>query len=161
MAASPEPALRARVSTRETAESDGTEAAPIRCEDAGMKKYLFIMANEGHKWGGSEPLWAGAAEKVARRGNEVRGSVKDWRGHVRSAANGVDLIVISQGSNDDGLLLIEAARLTGRRYAIVSQSAVVYWWPSDDFAERLKKVYEDASAAYFVSQSNLELSQRQ
>src|ERR1700730_7062210 len=43
-----------------------------------MKRYLFIMAQEGHRWGGSELLWSSAAEHLARRGNEVRVSVKNW-----------------------------------------------------------------------------------
>jgi glycosyltransferase involved in cell wall biosynthesis len=81
--------------------------------------------------------------------------------HVADTGRGVDLAVISQGSNDDGLLLIEAARARGLKYAIVSHSAVVYWWPSDEIAERLAKVYDAASAAYFVSQANVELSRRQ
>src|SRR5215475_10353589 len=144
-----------------------------------MRKYLFIMANEGHRWGGSEPLWSAAAEQLAKSGNDVRVSVKDWGdpvpqverlreagcrifyrddrlppffkrqirrlfpgperrlGHVREAGKGVDLVVISQGSNDDGLVWIEAARDADLKYAIVSQSAVVYWWPSDEFAARL------------------------
>src|ERR1700719_1932155 len=108
-----------------------------------MRKYLFIMANEGHPWGGSELLWSAAAERLSRRGNEVRVSVKDWGdsvpqiqhlqstgcrifyrrpptfirrqaerifplpeyslAHVRAAGLGVDLVVISQGSNADGL----------------------------------------------------------
>jgi glycosyltransferase involved in cell wall biosynthesis len=168
-----------------------------------MAKYLFIMANEGNRWGGSEPLWSKAAEKLARRGNEVRVSAKDWgepvpeverlreagcqifyrndslppfftrqirrifpkpefhRGHVQAAASGVDLIVISQGANWDGLLWIEAAQATGRNYALIAQSAVVYWWPDDDFAKRVAKGYENARATYFVSQANLELSRKQ
>jgi glycosyltransferase involved in cell wall biosynthesis len=167
-----------------------------------MRKYFFIMANEGHRWGGSEHLWSAAAERLARRGNEVRVSAKDWgdrvpevealRGagcrifyrkspapfltrasrkvlrmaeyrfdHVADAGRGVDLVVISQGTNDDGLLLIEAARSRGLKYAILSHSAVVYWWPSDELADRLAKVYDAASAAYFVSQANVELSRRQ
>ena len=43
-----------------------------------MKKYFFIMAQEGLPWGGSEPLWSSAAEHLVRRGHEVRVSVKDW-----------------------------------------------------------------------------------
>jgi len=168
-----------------------------------MRKYLFIMANEGHQWGGSEPLWSEAAEKLARQGNEVRVSAKDWGervpqierlriagcqifyrknplprfltrqvrkifpkpeyrvGHVRSVGNGTDLIVISQGANWDGLEWIEAARAAGRRYAIISQGAGDLWWPDDDTADRVAACYEDASAAYFVSQANVELSRRQ
>lgn len=168
-----------------------------------MKKYLFIMAQEGLPWGGSEPLWSSAAENLARQGNEVRVSVKDWgrpipqierlraagcvvfkreykippffrrqihkifppvpyrEAHLRSVANGVDLIVISQGDNSDGLDWIEATRATGSKYAIIAQSAVVYWWPADERAERLADVYENASGAYFVSQAVLDISRRQ
>src|ERR1017187_5615688 len=56
-----------------------------------MRKYLFIMAQVGPGGGGSEPLGSSAAEHLARRGNEVRVSVKDWGTpvpqieHLRSA----------------------------------------------------------------------------
>src|SRR5579875_2505152 len=42
-----------------------------------MKKYLFI-SYEGHPSGGSEFLWRAAAERLARHGNQVRVSTKDW-----------------------------------------------------------------------------------
>ena len=41
-------------------------------------KFVFITAMEGTPWGGSESLWAGAAEKLARRGAQVSVSIKDW-----------------------------------------------------------------------------------
>jgi glycosyltransferase involved in cell wall biosynthesis len=166
-----------------------------------MKKYLFIMAQEGHKWGGSEPLWSSAAEHLARRGNEVRVSVKDWgtlvpqiehlrsvgcqifyrrlpsfisrqikkivpnrpysHAHVRAVGKGVDLVVISQTSNTDGLQWMEASAAVGYKYVAIAQSAVVYWWPTDDIAERLSECYDNASGAYFVSQAILDLTRRQ
>jgi glycosyltransferase involved in cell wall biosynthesis len=168
-----------------------------------MKKYLFIMAQVGHPWGGSEPLWSSAAEHLVRSGNEVRISVKDWgkpvqeiehlraagcqifsrvyrlpsffvrqfyrvfppteyeTAHLRKAANGVDLVVISQGANFDGLNWMEKARHAGHKYVVIAQSAVIYWWPDDDTAARLSKAYEGASCAYFVSQANVDLSRRQ
>lgn len=167
-----------------------------------MAKYLFIMANEGHRWGGSEPLWAGAAERLAKRGNEVRVSVRSWGDpvpqieHLKAAGcqifyrrnyppffyrhvrrffplrdykqtelrrmmDGVDRVVISQGDNVDGLPWMEAARAADYRYAVIAQSAVVYWWPDDGVAERLAKAYEEASGAYFVSQAVLDLSRLQ
>jgi glycosyltransferase involved in cell wall biosynthesis len=43
-----------------------------------MHRFLFIAANPWDSWGASELLWSAAAEKLARRGNEVRVSVKDW-----------------------------------------------------------------------------------
>jgi glycosyltransferase involved in cell wall biosynthesis len=44
----------------------------------GPRKIVFISAMEGFSWGGSEHLWSGAAEKLARRGVQVSVSVKDW-----------------------------------------------------------------------------------
>jgi glycosyltransferase involved in cell wall biosynthesis len=70
-------------------------------------------------------------------------------------------VVISQGANFDGLEWMEAARDLGYKYAVISQSAVVYWWPDDSSAERLNAAYGKASAAYFVSQANIELSRWQ
>jgi glycosyltransferase involved in cell wall biosynthesis len=164
-------------------------------------KFLFVAANEGAKWGGSEVLWSSAAAKLAKRGAEVRVSVPDWggavpqverlrsagclifyrrppsflrrvlrkfwplpnsaRSHVRSVGNGMDLVVISQGNNTDGLRWMEHSRAAGYRYAVIAQCASEAWWPDDDIAERLSASYESASRAYFVSQANLDLSRRQ
>lgn len=41
----------------------------------------------GHSWGGSEALWGGAAEKLARRGLDVRASVEKWTGPVPEIEN--------------------------------------------------------------------------
>jgi len=43
-----------------------------------MRKIVFIAANEFHPWGGSEVLWAAAAERLAQRGIQVTISAKDW-----------------------------------------------------------------------------------
>jgi glycosyltransferase involved in cell wall biosynthesis len=56
---------------------------------------------------------------------------------------------------------MEAASVVGRKYAAIAQSAVVYWWPDDDRAERLAQSYENATAAYFVSQGILDISRQQ
>lgn len=166
-----------------------------------MGKYLFIGAIEGDKWGGSEPLWTGAAERLVRGGNEVRVSTKDWgepvpqverlrsagcrifgrrpptlparvarrifrlpeyaRRHLLSAGKSTDLIVISQGLNNEGLTWMEAARAAGCKYAVIAQGAAEQRWPPDDDAERLAAGYENAIATYFVSQANVDLCRRQ
>lgn len=43
-----------------------------------MRKVAFITSNEWVPWGGSEVLWAAAAEKLARRGVRICVSVLDW-----------------------------------------------------------------------------------
>lgn len=83
------------------------------------------------------------------------------RVQLRSAADGVDLAVISQGSIEDGLWWMEAARSEGLKYAVIIQGASDLWWPDDDQAARLAASYEGAACAYFVSQANLDLCRRQ
>ncbi|MGC1546585.1 MAG: glycosyltransferase family 4 protein, partial [Candidatus Acidiferrales bacterium] len=79
------------------------------------------------------------------------------RHHVTEIGAGADLIVISQGGSFDGVPWMEAARAEGLKYAVISQSANVQWWPTDDVGERLAECYEGACAAHFVSEANLAL----
>src|SRR6266436_1471763 len=81
--------------------------------------------------------------------------------HVRTLGDGVQLVVISQGSNTDGLAWMESARAAGHKYVVIAHSAAAYWWPNDDLAERLAQAYRNAVSAYFVSQATLDLNQRQ
>jgi glycosyltransferase involved in cell wall biosynthesis len=166
-----------------------------------VSKFLFIATNEWAPWGGSELLWSQAAAKLARRGNEVLVSVKDWGKavpqieqlrsagcrifyrrapsfisrqvrkifplpeyalkHIRGVGDGVDLVVISQGINSDGLPWMEAAKAAGRRYAVIAQAVHDYYWPMEDMVDRQAAAYEGASRAYFVSQGNVDVSRRQ
>ena len=79
------------------------------------------------------------------------------RHHVNEIGAAADLTVISQGGSYDGITWMEAARAEGLRYAVITQSANEEWWPIDSVGEQLAACYEGASAAYFVSQSNLDL----
>src|SRR5271163_1767702 len=83
------------------------------------------------------------------------------RFHVREAAMGADLVVISQGGNTDGLPWMEDVRAVGCKYAVIAQGAIPHWWPDDSTSERLTESYERASATYFVSQAILDSSRRQ
>jgi glycosyltransferase involved in cell wall biosynthesis len=98
---------------------------------------------------------------VARLARKILPLADYSRAHVRSAGSGVDLVVISQGANFDGLLWMEAVRSVGLRYVVLAQGAAEQWWPPDDDAERQAEGYESASASYFVSQANVSLSRRQ
>src|SRR6266481_5326578 len=54
------------------------------------------------------------------------------RAHVAVAGDGVDLVVISQGDNMDGLGWMEVAGAAGLKYAVIAQVAAQEWWPNDD-----------------------------
>jgi glycosyltransferase involved in cell wall biosynthesis len=56
---------------------------------------------------------------------------------------------------------MEAARAAGCNYVVIAQGAAEQRWPRDDDAERLATGYENATAAYFVSQANIDLCRRQ
>jgi glycosyltransferase involved in cell wall biosynthesis len=81
--------------------------------------------------------------------------------HVRSAANGVDLVVISQGGNIDGLPWMERVQAIGRKYVVIVEGGSDLWWPDDRLAERLALSYENAARAYCVSHATLDLCRRQ
>lgn len=81
--------------------------------------------------------------------------------HVSLASRSAELIVISQGNTIDALPWMEACRSEGLKYAVVSQCADEQWWPPDDGADRLAECFEQSSRAYFVSNANLALVQRQ
>jgi glycosyltransferase involved in cell wall biosynthesis len=81
--------------------------------------------------------------------------------HVRRIGTGADLIVISQGGNQDGLPWMEAARSCAFRYATIVQSVAEHWWPGDELAKRFADVYEGALSTFFVSEANLALTRRQ
>jgi glycosyltransferase involved in cell wall biosynthesis len=83
------------------------------------------------------------------------------RRHVRSVGSGVDLVVISQGGNQDGLRWMEQVQKAGLKHAVIAESAPEASCPDDQTAERLAKAYEGAVRAYFVSQATLKSSRRQ
>jgi glycosyltransferase involved in cell wall biosynthesis len=83
-----------------------------------------------------------------------------WK-DVRKVGSGADLLVVSQGGSNDGLLWMEAAKLLGIPYVVIVQNASEQWWPADWEAERLAACYEGARAAYFVSEANLALTRQQ
>jgi glycosyltransferase involved in cell wall biosynthesis len=72
-----------------------------------------------------------------------------------------DLVVICQGSNQDGIDWMETCTAGGQKYATVSQAATETLWPPDDLAERLGKGFSNAKQNYFISQNNLKLTIKQ
>jgi glycosyltransferase involved in cell wall biosynthesis len=72
-----------------------------------------------------------------------------------------DLVVVSQGGNFDGDLLAEVCRRLQLPYALISQKASDLYWPADVRVPRVRRMYAEARAAFFVSQHNLRLTEQQ
>lgn len=77
------------------------------------------------------------------------------------ARSGGDLIVISQGTNHDGLADATACRKLKLPYVLIVQKATELYWPRDSTLERLRTVFQDALACYFVSDHNRRLTEEQ
>ncbi len=72
-----------------------------------------------------------------------------------------DLVVLSQGGNFDGLVLAMVCRRMKRRFVLISQKAADLYWPPDLRRDRVRTVYTEAAAAYFVSEHNRRLTEEQ
>lgn len=69
--------------------------------------------------------------------------------------------LISQGINFDGLGYAYACKFLNIPYAIVSQKAVDFYWPTPGDRPMMTKIFEEAKACYFVSKHNLTLTEEQ
>ena len=86
------------------------------------------------------------------------GPKRDFR---RPANIRPDLVVISQGDNNDGLACMTFCREAALPYVVIVQSNSESWWPRDDDARDLANGYRAARKVCCVSRSNLELLERQ
>ena len=72
-----------------------------------------------------------------------------------------DLVVISQGTNYDGILLAEVCRRLGLRYVLLSQKASDLYWPPDNRSSLMRRVYRGALECHFVAEHNRRLTEEQ
>ena len=72
-----------------------------------------------------------------------------------------DLVVLSQGGNQDGHLMGELCRRMKVPYALVVQKATDMYWPEDRRLPRLRAMYAEAAASLFVSEHNRRLTEEQ
>lgn len=72
-----------------------------------------------------------------------------------------ELAVVSQGSNFDGLALINACRAANTPYVIICQKAADNCWPCDQDRDSMKNAFVDARRVYFVSEHNRSLTELQ
>ncbi len=71
------------------------------------------------------------------------------------------LCVVSQGVNFDGVHFAEVCRKLELKYVIVSQKAVDFFFPPDEYRPIIRSTYQSAVKCFFVSQHNLDLTQQQ
>ena len=72
-----------------------------------------------------------------------------------------ELVVVSQGANFDGHLWMNACLSLSIPYACVAHNAIPWAWPDDQILDSLRTAYWNARKAYFVSNHNLTLTERQ
>jgi glycosyltransferase involved in cell wall biosynthesis len=72
-----------------------------------------------------------------------------------------DLVVLSQGGNQDGLFLADVVRRLKLPYVLIMQKAADLYWPTDKRRARLRPIYQTARACYFVSGHNRRLTEEQ
>ncbi len=72
-----------------------------------------------------------------------------------------DFVIVSQGSNFDGVPWMLECKRRNIPYAVIAQMAAEFDWPAQDIAGPAGEAYTSAKRACFVSQGNLELTQKQ
>ena len=72
-----------------------------------------------------------------------------------------DLVVVSQGTNSNGLFILKRLRQRNLPYAIVCQKATELYWPIDSDLADMRQDFGQALACYFVSRHNLRLTEEQ
>ena len=72
-----------------------------------------------------------------------------------------DLVLVSQGTNLDGLLAGKRVRRRGLRYGILVHKAAAYDWPISEIYEELRAYYRGARFCLFVSEANRALTEEQ
>lgn len=73
----------------------------------------------------------------------------------------VKLVLISQGTNFDGLGYAYVCMQLGIPYVIVSHKAIDFYWPYVEYREGMRQVLTHAKACYFVSEHNKRLTEEQ
>jgi glycosyltransferase involved in cell wall biosynthesis len=97
--------------------------------------------------------------RLTRRGPAQRAIRPLLRTHLTNL--NPDLVVVSQGTNFDGLAYSDLCRISGHPYVIISQKAIDYLWPSDTDRIVMRSAFQTALRCYFVSQHNFHLTECQ
>lgn len=85
----------------------------------------------------------------------TQGKAEQWL--VRQLASGAakpDLVLVSQGNDHSCLPWLEALQAAGLRTAVVTHGIISSDWPNDRVAERLRRVFHQVAASFWVSRGN-------
>ncbi len=72
-----------------------------------------------------------------------------------------DLVIVCQGSNQDGLDWMTICVKNNIQYISLTQAASEAFWPIDEQAEKMSVCYHNARKNFFVSLRNLKLTEKQ
>jgi glycosyltransferase involved in cell wall biosynthesis len=72
-----------------------------------------------------------------------------------------DLVIVSQGGIDDGVVWLEFCHCAGLPSVSVVQANNEQWWPADNLRNEMSSGYRSARKVFCVSRHNLELLERQ
>ncbi|HEY0312502.1 MAG TPA: glycosyltransferase family 4 protein [Allosphingosinicella sp.] len=72
-----------------------------------------------------------------------------------------DLVILSQGGNQDGWLLGSVCRRLNLPYVVVSQKASDLYWPDDAWLPWVQALYTGAVHCFFVAEHNRRLTEEQ
>lgn len=96
------------------------------------------------------PLWRRIASRAMPLGNP---DIAGWLADVRP-----ELAVISQGGSVDGHAWMEACRRQGVPYILIVHLSTDSLWPDPMLVELVRPFYEAASAVFFVSENNRQVT---
>ena len=88
-------------------------------------------------------------------------TVRMWLLSLRLILQRPDLVIISQGGNDDGSLYARVCRRLGLPYVVIAHKATEMSWPTDDRVPQIQAMYTAALRCLFVSEHNLRLTEYQ
>ncbi len=176
------------------------------------QKTFYFFSSCPEPWGGSEELWAGAAEELQKRGHRVlacktyvsydhfrikqletagipvheyflkfrRPSIRRtlnrilpnrynfptrnrlqelWIRRIRESK--VDLVIVCQSANHDGLAAADICIQAGVPYVVIVQKASDHDWPGDATRNLMREAFTKALKSYFVSEHNQQLTENQ
>lgn len=72
-----------------------------------------------------------------------------------------DLVIISQGDNNDGIYFGHLCRKLKLPYILICQKATDHFWPRDESRQYMGAVFESAVKCFFVSNHNRRLTEDQ